>query len=294
MLDVFNIAKNDSTWIFYANTSGATSNNEWQIWQKPKNCKFVYIFALGGGAGGAGGVSGPSGNRSGGGGGAAASATFGLFPAALLPDNLNILVGKGGAGGAANTNGSAGSISYVSFGGSLAKTNLLLASADSTAAAGTSGGLGGTAGGVFTQANGFLSYLGVIDTMIGSVGAPALGSLTPTTMTCGGAGGGSFNGSNNAGGSINATTFSPLISGGAGGGTNPGYDGICTSLPNSGLVKLGPTMFIGASGGGSHNIGTAGAGGNGSFGCGGAGGGAGVTAGRGGNGGDGIIIISTW
>jgi len=298
MLDVFNIAKNDGTQIFLPNTTGATSSNEWQIWQKPKNCEFVYIFVLGGGAGGAGGVSGaPGTNRSGGGGGAGASASFGLFPAALLPDNLNILVGRGGAGGAASTNGSAGSISYVSFEASTNVTNILLASASSTAAAGTSStGLGGTAGGVFAPANGYLSYLGVIDTMVGIAGAPANGSTTPGTMVCGGAGGGTATSANvnNAGGSINATTYSTSIAGGAAGGTNPGYDGICTGLPNSGLVKLSPTTFTGGSGGGANSAGTAGAGGNGSFGCGGAGGGAGTTGARGGNGGDGLVIISTW
>jgi hypothetical protein len=68
MIDYFNIPGNNlGTQVFYFVPS-STSVNEFDFWQKPKNCKFVYIIAIGGGGGGAGGQTG-TGNRYGGGGG---------------------------------------------------------------------------------------------------------------------------------------------------------------------------------------------------------------------------------
>ena len=48
MLDIFNIpGQQDNVKIFYA--AGTT---DWQTWQKPRNCKFIWIMCMGGGSGG--------------------------------------------------------------------------------------------------------------------------------------------------------------------------------------------------------------------------------------------------
>ena len=105
MLDVFDITNINNTTVFY--TQGL---NGWQTWQKPKNCKFVYITVIGGGGGGGGGRSSANNTSIGGGGGASSSITTGIFQANLLPDTLSILVGGGGAGEIGSGGGGSGAI----------------------------------------------------------------------------------------------------------------------------------------------------------------------------------------
>ena len=74
MIDIFNIPNITNTQVFYTQGSGI-----WQTWQKPRNCKFTYIFVLGGGGGGGGGRGSASNAAIGGGGGASSSLTTGIF-----------------------------------------------------------------------------------------------------------------------------------------------------------------------------------------------------------------------
>ena len=111
-IDIFGLPDTtDNFQVFY--TNGST--NSWQMWTKPRNCKFVSFFVIGGGAGGGGGQSTVSTARTGGGGGGGSSSVRAIFPANLIPDILYIQVGVGGAGGTAAGNGTAGSLSYVSI-----------------------------------------------------------------------------------------------------------------------------------------------------------------------------------
>ena len=124
-MDFFNLQNNNlNNQVFFAN--GSTT---WQLWQKPKNCKFVYFFVIGGGAGGGGGRSGAAGiERYGGGGGGSSPITKGIFPANLLPDILFVKVGRGGNGGVAGSSGSNCSFSYVSLQPNTSDFNVVLAS----------------------------------------------------------------------------------------------------------------------------------------------------------------------
>jgi hypothetical protein len=111
MLDISDLPLRDNTQVFYA-------NYVIQTWQKPRGCKFVYIFSLGGGGGGSGGLSGAVGtNRFGGGGGGMGGITQTIIPSFFLPDTLYILVSRGGPGGGASQGGSgAAQANYVRVG----------------------------------------------------------------------------------------------------------------------------------------------------------------------------------
>ena len=69
MIDYSNIPSITNHQTFFA--LGSTA---WQTWQKPRNCKFVYITAIGGGGGG-GSCSDVLGTAGGGGGGGSSSIT---------------------------------------------------------------------------------------------------------------------------------------------------------------------------------------------------------------------------
>ena len=83
MIDLFNLADNSQyNQVFYA--KGTT---DYQIFNKPANCKFINIFCLGSGAGGGGGQGGAVATaRRGGGGGGSAGYSIGFFSANQLPD----------------------------------------------------------------------------------------------------------------------------------------------------------------------------------------------------------------
>jgi hypothetical protein len=126
MLDLSNIpSQQQQTTTFYA-----TGN--WQAWSKPRNAKFIEIFCLGGGAGGGVATVG-TGNRNGGNGGGAGGIVRGIIPAFLLPDNLYILVGKGGAGSTQNnTAGGVGGRSYIGLQPSTSEQTLICKSSTSS------------------------------------------------------------------------------------------------------------------------------------------------------------------
>jgi hypothetical protein len=301
MNDYFGIPGVDNkVWVFYPTASGTSSVNDWQVWTKPKNCKFINFIVIGGGAGGGGGVSAVSGvQRNGGSGGGSSAVTKAIFPANLLPDVLYILVGKGGLGGSALTNGFDGSLSYVSVRPDLLSVNLLLESGDSAPTAGSSvtGSLpaeGGLAGVATTQTNLVLSYYGIVSSTQGVDGSSSNASVGISNITNGGAGGGSVTSGNisSNGGSVNSSVVTQTISGGTANTTSSGGNGVYTQIPSSHSNMLEPMLFTGGAGGSGFNGNTGGNGGKGSYGSGGAGGGGGLTGGRGGDGGDGIVIIS--
>ena len=130
-MDFFNLPNLASqNYFFFANGSS------WQVWNKPVNCKFVYIFAIGGGGGGGGGRTSALNTATGGGGGGSSSITVGLFPASMLPDRFYVQVGLGGLGGVGSANGNAGTLSYISLALNFTNLNILIQSG----LAGASGG----------------------------------------------------------------------------------------------------------------------------------------------------------
>jgi hypothetical protein len=294
MIDLFNIPNSqDNTSIFYANGSA------WQTWRKPRKCNYVFMMAIGGGAGGAGGLQNAAANMAVG--GPAGAITRALFNSSNLPDILYIQVGLGGRGGIPNNSGAAGNRSFISLSSSTIATNVIMASGTAGAVGGPSG-----AGSSVLGETAFNSAVGnfiTLSTFISTIGNPtplytsSIIDITPLTsqITCPGAGGGGvsnlsprtvFDGS-----SINATSFSPRISGGT------SFTG-STAATNgdNGYTSWKPFFSTGGAGGGCSYSGTSGNGGKGGIGSGGGAGGvsytsAGGVAGNGGDGGDGLVII---
>jgi hypothetical protein len=265
MLDVFHIpSQQDTLKIFY--TQGATA---WQTWTKPRNCKFIWMMCIGGGAAGQNGST--VGNGNGGGSGGVVKA---LLPANLLPDVLYVQPGQGG-----QTSAASGNRSFVIINTSGSVPAVMNTVCTSGAAAAASA----TAETVATVANMGLVSLGNFTAIAGLSNS---GVYLTSTITCGGGNGGSGSPgvgftSINLGGNL----VTPTINGGAVGGGN-GDNGIWSWKPMYGL---------GGAGGGSNASGVGGNGGNGAYGCGGGGGGQGSTAGGSfGKGGDGLVIIATF
>jgi hypothetical protein len=285
MLDFTHIvSQQQQTYTFYA-------TGDWQTWAKPRNAKMIEIFCLGGGGGGASVFNSVSSN--GGGGGASGGIVRGLIPAFLLPDNLYILVGKGGLGPSTiSTAGGNGAISYVGLQPSILD-QLLVCKSSSTVAGGgqtnTAAGTAPTIAGVTTFSFANLGLFTAIAGVAGSSGNGGTGAGTGqaalgTTLVTGGGGGGGRSASLfGTGGSITQATaiLTTPVSGGITNGQN-GANGYGTLQPFCGTG--------GAGGAGAISPGTGGAGGNGWYGCG--GGGAGGGSLKGGDGGDGLVIIT--
>jgi hypothetical protein len=275
MLDIFNIpGQQDNIKIFYAR--GTT---DWQTWNKPRNCKFIWIMCIGAGNGGYGFGTSPSSEIGGGGSGAVTKA---LFPANVLPDTLFIQPGAGGTGGASSgvssaNSGNIGSRSYVSIAASSAAAmNIICLSGATPVGVGAGEGVATVALAGLLSLGNFLSVAG--DNTATSTDKSPLTS----TITCGGTANGT---GNQPGRSIESTIFSPRISGGAIGGGNGG----------DGIWSWKPIFGTGGAGGGGNIAGIGGNGGNGGYGCGGGTGGYGnVAGGAGGKGGDGLVIIATF
>lgn len=310
MEDYFDLPNiNSNVSVFYA--CGSTT---WQVWNKPKNSKFIMITCIGGGGGGGGGQSGAGTNRTGGGGGGASANWKGIYPSIFVPDVLYVNVGVGGSGGTANNSGGTGSISYVTTSPFLTGGTVLMLSTVTNPAGGLSTGTGGSSGNPNLNSL-FLTQLSVYQgTDIirnGAAGGASSGGTGTNAQTdyalCPGAGGGgaSSTGVCGAGGNIVLTNGGvlvnsqyPTISGGTASGTTRGGDGTKIMMPNSsGYITALASLYGGAGGGGNGtaagtNIG--GDGGDGYYGCGGGGGGAGDTGGNGGKGGDGFVMIISY
>ena len=291
------------------------STSDWQVWNKPHNCRFVHIFCLGGGGGGGGGQgAGTATARRGGGGGGSAAYTNALFPATYLPDTLYLQVGPGGAGGSGGTsvtNGATGSISYVSIQPNTTPANILIQSGSVAARGGIAGATnpstGGAAGTIWVEASTNILIFGLIVPVAGQAGGTGTAPGAPTDITISGilTGGGAGAGTNGAtsikGANITGTGSVPTIVGGPAGGSSgstvAGGAGstFLTCYPSAATTYSVENFFLaGGSGGGSSDGGSGGAGGNAIYGGGGGGGGAGITngSGPGGKGGDGLIIIT--
>jgi len=286
MLDVFNIpGQKDNVSIFYAR--GTT---DWQTWNKPRNCKFIWIMCIGAGAGGMGG-----GTINSGAGGGSGGICRVLYPANTLPDVLFVQPGVGSTGGT-GTSTSGGNVataanrSFVTItAGSTVQMNTVCASG--AASAGTTNNFAAETIATTTQAG--LMSLGNFTAVAGQAGDSTLVGITPlvTTITCGGAAG--YDGG--TGLSVNSVNLgiytTPQITGGADFGGSGG----------SGIWSWKPMFGLGGAGGSNSQTsvppgtGTGGNGGNGAYGCGGGGGGRGsIIGGNGGRGGDGLVIITTF
>ena len=309
MIDYTNIPSISSHQTFFA--LGSTT---WQTWQKPRNCKYVYITAIGGGGGGG---SSPniSGNAGGGGGGGSSSITNILLPASCIPDTLYILVGLGGAGGTGGGAGGTGGVSFVAISPSTTAINVFIRSGNPGAlggdgGTGSAGGLGGNGGTAINQSVALLSSLGVWTSRDGDPGANGgftVAGLNKTALSsfplCGGAGGaGKTSTLNRAGGSILAGGVLGRVGGGSGGGgaASVGSKGLITITPNQLVYSFTEFPFAtSGGGGGGSNVTVSGGGGNGGageIGSGGGGSGAidGGTGRVGGRGGDGIVFITAF
>lgn len=288
------------------------STNDWQVWNKPHNCKFVHIFCLGGGGGGGSGQGAAvSTARRGGGGGGSGAYVNALFPATYLPDTIYLQVGPGGVGGSSGNNGATGSISYVSIQPNTTAANILLQSGSVAARGGVSGATnpstGGAASTIWVEASTNILVFGLIVPVAGQAGGTGISLSAPTDTTIsgiltGGAAGAGTNGATSIkGANITGTGSVPTIVGGPAGGsagsTATGGAGstFITCYPSESTTYSIDNFFLaGGSGGGSSDGGAGGAGGNAIYGGGGGGGGAGITnnGGPGGKGGDGLIIIT--
>lgn len=312
MLDLSHLPQAGGTRLDILVPAGAQT--DFQVWNKPRNCSFVYILALGPGGGGGGGNHVASGAAGGGGGGGSGSLTRIFAPAQLLPNQLLFQIGRGGAGGAAAGAGSTGTNTFLRL-NSNSTTGIAGSSGVAIATSGTFGGAGTTAGGnngtggaATTAGGGSLLHAALWLSQGGLVGiAGAATSNTTVAVTSnqglwsggnGGAGNASAFGPSNGGGVERAnldhsqsviTVPGGLGSSGAAGGN--GTDGFC-QLPS--VHNPYSVYFLPGAGGGNSTV-AGGRGGNGSYGCGGGGGGSrqGATSGggAGGRGGDGIVII---
>jgi hypothetical protein len=286
MLDIFNIpGQQDNVKIFYA--GGGT--NDWQTWQKPRGCKFIWMMCMGGGSGG--GASSDTLASPGGGSGAVTKA---IFSANVLPDTLFIQPGLGGLGAVVNNGqGGSGNRSFVAIVPSSAAIMNIVCVSGTTGAVGSStsagNGIGETAA---TLAVAGLLSLGNFTSTAG-VNCPGGVTAIPltSTITSPGINGGGTTSLSNPGSSLLSVDFGTFITPQITGGTpkqsgNPGADGI---------FSWKPMYSLGGAGGAGSDTGTGGKGGDGAYGSGGGGAG-GSTSGvaRGGRGGDGLVIIATF
>ncbi len=309
MLDLFHLPENPLGQQFFQATAGSSlTTNDWQIWQKPKGCVFIYMFYAGGGGGGGAGFGNTAGNARGGGGGGAGGNMVKIFmPAVFVPDRLYIQVGKGGAGGIGTTAGgtptaaTAGIATVITVspnlsGGSPEMYQRQAGGALGNAGTNSNASAGGAAG---TNTVGAIQAVGILSSTSASAGtsggnpttgaAPTVGAFGTNTLFFGGLGGGGLTTSNTeqagAAWPADSSLCPNLLSLPIPGGVVTGGRG------NDGIFLSSPLIALGGTGGGSNASGIGGFGGAGVMASGGGGGGAGTTGGNGGNGGDGFCLI---
>jgi hypothetical protein len=289
----------------------------WTAFERPRNAKFFYIWAVDGGAGGGAGKTAVTSSAKGGGAGGGGGGSASLWtPAKCLPMYLYLNAGPAVQGGqASGGTGSAGNRSFVSDVPSSSNVgDIILASSHSGPSGGVGGGTSGAAGGggggsILVAADCTFTGAGVWSAKAGSQSGAGGNPATPTaggsvafgqTFGTGGGGGGAASSGNSvtAGGNITGTSFVTTVNGGAANASGAAGNGTSGNCMGS-LLKDGfdanPFLCWGGSGGGANATGsTGGAGGNGGFASGGGGGGAGVTFGLGGNGGPGFIYLCWW
>lgn len=308
MLDTFGIpsAFKGDVQIFTRVSYGSAVPVDSTSWHKPRGVSMVNILAIGGGGGGGGGFTRAAGNAGGGGGGGGSSGvTRVTCPAWLLPDELYIKVGHGGAGvGSGGGTAESGGTSMVAIPGTeMVAINKLVASSGNPATGGGTGtgaavGAAGTGATIATIGGMPFAGLGIFDFIAGQDGAAggavagAVGTaitIPVTSVMCqGGSGGAGTTAADFAGGECTAITDSWLSQ------QRPATPAAGSNNGSGGPQIWKPFFSFGGLGGSSSNTGIGGAGGNGAYGAGGGGGGAGTTGGRGGDGGNGIVIITAW
>jgi len=133
-----------------------------QTWVKPQGASFVWFTLIGAGGGGD-----PNTNVIGGGSGAVTNC---MVPAFLIPDELQIKVGKGGIGG----DGQSSFVNYVSKG----TYNILIAL---YGYGGKNGGNGGNA-----SSSNYFSCMGFYQSIAGQNGSSTVVTASPTTFLGGG------------------------------------------------------------------------------------------------------------
>lgn len=261
--------------IFRGGDNGTTAHLYTRDWVKPQGASFVWFTLIGAGGGGSASFLDSSGPfYFSGGGGASGNVTNFMCPAFLLPDMLQVRLGRGGDGSLttnpdiAPSNGTSGTATYITYQQKDGNGYTLLQASGGGAGLGVSGyGTGGTASAA--DAGGPMTAAGFYNAVGGQNGAT--GNVSITT---------------------NGFTF--IMGGQAGGDTSvviAGYYGYSASM-RGGYSQLSPIpLAIPNTSTTSASLKSTPQ----SFGCGGSGGGvAGVSGGSGGRGGDGLAIIVTW
>jgi len=272
MLDVFNIpGQQDNVKIFYARGTA-----DWQTWQKPRNCKFIWMMCIGAGAGGQ-----TTGTTAAGVGGGSGAVTRAIFPANVLPDTLFVQPGVG-------TVNAIGGRSWVAI-SQVTSSALNVVCVSGTAGAGTTNLVNGETAATTTVA-GLLS-LGTFQSLAG-IGNPQTATYTPSGPNITNPGGNGGTPAISVGTSTLSVTLTPnittptILGGSVIGAGDKGGDGI---------FYWKPLFLLGGSGGNSSSTGVGGNGGDGAYGSGGGGcGGSTSGASVGGKGGDGLVIIATF
>jgi hypothetical protein len=312
-----------NTKIFYPTTG--VNGQGYQIWRKPVNASMIWFTILSGGGGGGGGGCNNTVGAAGGGSGACSNITKFMCPAILLPNELYVQVGVGGAGGASGSfggNGSNGGNGINSFILTSPRTatlpNIILYSGVNAPGGGGGGGAGGGSAPGGTVPTIPLTQpwyaLGTWSTTVGLIGVDGVGTANGANaiawnafpLSPGASGGGFPLTKENGGGSVvNSNNLTDL--GTAGyytSGSQIAAGGITGSASiyrngSSGKKSMSPFLNSGGAGGASISGSSipSGNGGAGGWGCGGGGGGStrnstGNQGGSGGNGGDGLVIIS--
>jgi hypothetical protein len=284
------IALQSEAYDFYYATapSGATGGSGSWTWNIPSWSTMQVITMIGAGGGGGGGRIGASGAVCGGGGGGGSGA-YGTFITRITGgDQIEVLVGAGGAGAAARGPAIANGFSGTAGG----NTSVRWVTPNITLRHGSAFGAGGGGGGGASSVLGSNGTAGAVGTGTAILGTAGSGATGNTGSLVGNAGGGSNTNSTQggrAGGSIDATPTA--FNGGA------LLGGSFTDIRESLLLpNLSPRIGTGAKGGNASITADAQAGDNaGGLGGGGGGGGAalsGFLGGAGGNGGDGFVRIN--
>ena len=269
------------------------------------NAIHCIVFGAGGGGGGGVSVSGNTAARGGNGGGTGAMKSF-FCPVSLMPRDLIITLGVGGAGGTVGNAGSTGGTTKIEARWSNSDYQPYDFFVYATGGGGGAAGASGTgfaahaSGGQISAANAWQSIVSITQ-FAGNSGGVSVGGQTYVEATAPMyvANSGTFNSNFLCGGAAGAgndagTTY---ISGGdARNGMYIARGGNNGAQGDDGIINFAPLIFTGGGGGQNGSLNRdATAGGSGAFGCGGGGGGSANnsrTAGAGGRGGDGLVIIT--
>lgn len=190
-------------------SSSPTNHQTNASWIKPQGASFVWFTLIGGGGGGAG----FNGVDTGGGGGSGAVTNF-MCPAFLIPDQLTVMVGTGGAGGASNANGLVGRESSIYYDVKAKESYLLLYA--NNGSGGVTGNSGGGGGGAMNPSP--FTAMGFLKSYAGDAG----NNTSNATFLQGGGVGSTYYGYNNNTGGPGFFQMQPIIvgAGGYGAGTS--------------------------------------------------------------------------